>query len=82
MILRFYVVYVRIALTVVYFLYVSFSRLITLVWEERAGFSAIVYRNFVVSVGRSFLCLWMLGKGCVILLLVLYSFVHVVRSGD
>ena len=36
-------------------------------WErERAGF--VVFRNFVVSVRTSFFFLWMLGKGCIVLL--------------
>ena len=42
----------------------SFSRLITSVLEERAGFLLSIIRNVVVSVRRSSLFLWVLRKGC------------------
>ena len=46
----------------VYYLHVSFSRLITSVGEERGFFLLSFTRNFVVSVLRCFLFLGCLGK--------------------
>ena len=53
-----------ISYSIVSYLYVSFSGLITSVREERAIFSAII----VVSVWRDYLFLFVLGIGCIILL--------------
>ena len=47
---------------------VSGSGSITSVGEERANLSAVVTCNYVVSVWRDFLVLWVLGMGYVILL--------------
>ena len=52
----------------VVYLYVDGSGSITSVGDERANLSAVVYRNYVVSVWRGFLFLWVLGMGYVILL--------------
>ena len=50
------------------FLCVNGSGSITSVGEERANLSAVVTCNYVVSVWRDFLVLWVLGMGYVILL--------------
>ena len=55
----------RILYSIVSNLYVSCSRSITSVGEERASLSAIVYLKYVVSVQRGFPFLWVLGMGCV-----------------
>ena len=52
----------------VVYLYVNSSGSITSVGEERANLSAVVSCNYVVSVWRGFLFLWVLGMGYVILL--------------
>ena len=52
----------------VVYLYVNGSGSITSVGEERANLSAVVTCNYVVSVWRGFLFLWVLGMGYVILL--------------
>ena len=52
----------------VVYLYVNGSGSITSVGEERANLSAVVYCNYVVSVWRGFLFLWVPGMGYVILL--------------
>ena len=52
-----------------YYLYVNGSGSITSVGEERANLSAVFFTcNYVVSVWRGFLFLWVLGMGYVILL--------------
>ena len=51
-----------------YYLNVRFSRLITSVGEQRAGFSAIDYSYFCCFCLEEFLFLCVLGKGCIILL--------------
>ena len=48
--------------------YVNGSGSITSVVEERANLSAVVTCNYVVSVWKGFLFLWVLGMGYVILL--------------
>ena len=59
----------RISYSIVSYLYVSFSGLITSVGEERANFSALVYLYLICgSVRLGFLILLVLGIGCVILL--------------
>ena len=51
------------------YLYVSGSGSITSVWEERELFRLLLFTcNYVVSVRRGFLFLWVLGMGYVILL--------------
>ena len=55
-----------IALSVVYYLNVNFSSLMNSVGEERAGFSDIDYSYFCCLFSKEFL--FVLGKGCVILL--------------
>ena len=52
----------------VVYLYVNGSGSITSCGEERATLSAVFTCNYVVSVWRGFLFLWMLGMGYVILL--------------
>ena len=52
----------------VFYLYVSGSGSIISVGEERAYLSAVFTCNHVVSVGRGFLFIWVLGIGYVILL--------------
>ena len=56
--------------SIVSYLYVSCSGLITSVGEETANLSVMLLFtcNCVVSVRRGFLFLWVLGMGCVILL--------------
>ena len=55
--------------SIVSYLNVSCSGLITSIGEERANLSAIVYLQlYVVSVWKGFLFLWILGMGCVFLL--------------
>ena len=49
----------------VVYLYVNGSGSITSVAEERANLSAVVTCNYVVSVWRGFLFLWVLGMGYV-----------------
>ena len=63
----FYVVF-RTPYSVVDYLYVSFSGLITSVGEESQFFLLSSTRKNVVSVRRGFLLLLVLGIGCVILL--------------
>ena len=53
---------------VFHYLNVSSSRLTTMIMEKRAVFLLLITRNFVVSVRGSFFFLWVLMKGCVILL--------------
>ena len=52
----------------VVYLYVNISGSITSVGEERANLSAVFTSNYVVSVWRGFLFLWVLGMDYVILL--------------
>ena len=53
----------------VVYLYVNGSGSITFVGEERANLSAAIFScNYVVSVWKGFLFLWVLGMGYVILL--------------
>ena len=59
----------RILYSIDSWLFVNCSGSITSVGEERANLSAIVPCNYVVSVWRGFLILWVLGMGSVILLL-------------
>ena len=47
------------------FLNVSFSGLVTSAGEERTVFSCMITRNFVISVERNFVFLWVLMIGCV-----------------
>ena len=54
--------------SVVSYLYVSFSRLISSVGEERAIFLLCITRSYVVSVRRDFHFFLVLRVGCVILL--------------
>ena len=56
----------RILYSIVSYLNVSCGGSITSVGEERAYFSAIVYCNYVVSVRKGFLFLFVLGMGCVL----------------
>ena len=59
----------RILYSFVVYLYVSGSGSITLVGEERELICLPLFTcNYVVSVRRGFLFLWVLGMGCVILL--------------
>ena len=54
--------------SIVYYLNVSFSGLITSVGMKKLVFLLLNTRYFIVSVRRSFLFLLVLGIGCVILL--------------
>ena len=58
----------RILYSSVGYLSISGSGSITSIWEERANLSAMFTCNYVVSVRRGFLFLWVLGMGRVILL--------------
>ena len=57
----------RILYYFVIYLYVSRSRSITSVGKEKANLSVLFTCNYVVSVRRGFLFLWVLGMGYVIL---------------
>ena len=54
--------------SIVRYLYVRFSGLITSVWEERANFLLSFTFNYVIFVRWGFLFLLVLGIGCVMLL--------------
>ena len=58
--------YFRIALSVVHYLNVTFSRLFTSVGEERADFLLSITRNFVVSIRRSFPFTVRVGKAALV----------------